>query len=452
VISKNIFGSLKKYTSHNLKFPSLWRYAEMVSRIGFSQVLSQIFRMAAGLILIRTTGGHKEEYAFFTIANTIQATVNVLSDMGGGSALQAKAGKVWQDTARMGQLIASYRHIKRFMSGGLGLLMAPVLFWLLTKNGAAPAYSLLIIATLGAEFVFYIETQNYLFVYQINTQIKKLQYAQLLPDAVRLALVAGAYFIFLNAWTALFASFLATVIQYIFLRKQIENFIGKDFKTQNTEDRQAIIRMMKSQLLYYIFYAFQGQLYVWLISFFGSPGGIAEVGALSRISVIFTVISGLMANLVFPAFIRCQQSERLKKLYFSILGGLLLLSVALTGLVWLFPDLILSVLGKSYAHLRVELLLLTVSSLLYQINGTVWSLNTNKAWVRNSWLIVPASICVQVLLTLVLNVSVVRDIILLNLFSILPALLINLRMSYRGFRQFKKAEQTALAPASAEKP
>jgi hypothetical protein len=57
---------------------------------------------ASGILLIR--GLEQTEYAYFTIANTMQGTINVLADMGVSIGLMSIGGRVWQDRHRFGQL------------------------------------------------------------------------------------------------------------------------------------------------------------------------------------------------------------------------------------------------------------------------------------------------------------------------------------------------------------
>ena len=65
----------------------------------------QALGLISGLLLIRVLD--KSEYAYFTIANSMQATMNLLADMGIGISLSALGGKVWQDKNRFGQLIST---------------------------------------------------------------------------------------------------------------------------------------------------------------------------------------------------------------------------------------------------------------------------------------------------------------------------------------------------------
>ena len=56
--------------------------------------------MLSGIIVIRllTT----EEYAFYTLANTMLGVMTVLTDSGIGAGVTAEGGKVWKSPEKMG--------------------------------------------------------------------------------------------------------------------------------------------------------------------------------------------------------------------------------------------------------------------------------------------------------------------------------------------------------------
>lgn len=51
-----------------------------------------------------------------------------------------------------------------------------------------------------------------------------------------------------------------------------------------------------------IFLCVQGQLSTWLISLFATSSEVADLGALSRIAILFAVIGGPVTQFVAPAF------------------------------------------------------------------------------------------------------------------------------------------------------
>ncbi len=68
------------------------------------------------------------------------------------------------------------------------------------------------------------------------------------------------------------------------------------------------------------------------------------------------------------------------------------------------------------------------------IAGTLWVLNAAKAWIRGSWLYIPLTVLTQIALIPSTDFSSVHSLLRFNLIATLPILLLNLFLSYRGFR------------------
>jgi len=73
------------------------------------------------------------------------------------------------------------------------------------------------------------------------------------------------------------------------------------------------------------------------------------------------------------------------------------------------------------------------------ISATIWLLNASKAWVTGSWLYIPLTLATQVGLIPFSDFSSVAGVLVFNMISIVPSLLLNLVLSFRGFRSFAPA-------------
>ena len=89
----------------------LWPFARRIGQFASIQALVQLIGFAAGILLVRRLDQH--EYALFTIANTMQGTINVLADIGISIGLVSIGGRVWQDGHRFGQLISTGLKLRR---------------------------------------------------------------------------------------------------------------------------------------------------------------------------------------------------------------------------------------------------------------------------------------------------------------------------------------------------
>jgi hypothetical protein len=195
---------------------------------------------------------------------------------------------------------------------------------------------------------------------------------------------------------------------------------------------------IRSQAANAVFFCLQGQITVFLISVFGRQvSSIAEVGALGRLAMIFAVLSHLLANVFAPAFARCQEKARLRWQYLAVVGAVALFSAVIIGAAALFPHQFLFVLGNKYSHLERELLLMVGGAVITAMAGTLWSLNAAKAWIAGSWLYIPLTLTTQLALIPFTDFSSVTGVLIFNLVSAIPSLLLNMVLSVRGFRHWQ---------------
>src|SRR5213079_279769 len=92
------------------------------------------------------------EYAYFTIANSMQATLMLLADIGVSVGLVSIGGRVWQDRHRFGELINTGLAVRKKLAAVAAIIVAPILYAMLARNGASSTYTLLLIGVVLAGF------------------------------------------------------------------------------------------------------------------------------------------------------------------------------------------------------------------------------------------------------------------------------------------------------------
>jgi len=401
------------------------------------QIVVQILGFLGGILLIRVLD--QREYAFFTIANTIQGTLNLLADIGISIGLVSIGGRVWQDRIRFSQLISTALHLRRRLGLVVVVAMTPLLYFMLAKNGASLNYTLLLIGILLTGLAIQLDLGVLSVIPRLLADVKVIQRIDFVGAAFRLTILVSFAFVFLNAGIAVSTATIAMFVQFLLLRRYSRGVI--DFGApQNSEDRAAMLRFTRSQAANAVFYCFQGQITIFLISIFAhQSSSVAEVGALGRLAMIFVVLANLLSNIFVPAFARCQERYQLRLLYFQIAGGVALFCFIVFSAAAIFPHQFLFVLGNKYAHLHRELLLMVGSAVLAALTGTFWSLNSAKAWITGSWLYIPLTLLTQLALIPFIDFSNVGSVLLFNLLSAIPNLLLNIVLSFRGFRNLETA-------------
>ncbi len=411
----------------------LFHFAGRIGQFASIQALVQAIGFASGILLVRRMEQH--EYAYFTIANTMQGTLNILADIGISIGMVSIGGRVWQDGHRFGQLINTGLKLRRKLGGAAVLGITPLLFYMLVKNGASVSYAMLLIVAVLAALYVQLSLSVLDVVPRLRSDIRQIQRIDLAGSSVRLVILVALVFIFLNAGVAVFVGSGALWLQYLLLRRYAGGVVDLQ-ANPNADDRKAMIGFIRNQAPNAIFFCLQGQITILLITIFSHrAGAIAEVGALGRLAMIFTVLGSLILNVFAPAFARCQDARKLGWLYAGVAGGVVAFSLVVLGGAAFLPNQFLFVLGNRYAHLQHELLLMVAGSILTMIGGTLWTLNASRAWIAGSWLYIPLTVGTQLVLIPFIDFSTVNGVLTFNLFSALPNLALNIGLSYRGFRQ-----------------
>jgi O-antigen/teichoic acid export membrane protein len=412
--------------------------ARVVGNFAIVQAIVQVVGFFSGILLIRHLD--QREYAYFTIANTMQGTLNVLADIGISVGLVSIGGRVWQDRNRFGQLVRTASNLRRKLGAIAAIAVTPILFLMLVKNGAPIPFTFTLIALVLIGLAIQLSLGVLSAVPRLLSDIRRIQTIDLVGAGVRLVVLVGLMFVFLNSAVAVAVGSATLFLQYWMLRRYAARVIDLD-APENAEDRMAMQRFIRKLAANAVFFCFQGQITVFLISFFGRDvSSVAEVGALGRLAMVFTVLTNLLTNVFGPAFARCHDPRRLRWQYAAIVGGVTAFSVALISAALLFPGAFLYVLGGKYAHLERELVLMVSGAVIGALTGTFWTLNASKAWIAGSWLYIPLTLAAQVALIPITDFSSVRSVLIFNLLSAIPNLLLNLALSFRGFATLRVKE------------
>jgi len=407
-------------------------WIKVLSKFVSVQILVQALTLASGIFIVRTLD--QKEYAHYTIATTMQGTMSVLADMGISIGLSAIGGKVWQDRYRFGQLINTALQLRYYLAAISITVVTPILIWMLFRSGASLLSATLITVMVLVGFYFQLTIGVLNIVPRLHSQIRLIQNLDLVFNISRIALLWVSSLIVLNAAVAIFVGSVALGIQRLLLGRLVTPNIHRK-ATLNEEDRVEIIKIIKKSAPNTIFYCFQGQITVWLLSIFGSVQSIAEVGALGRLGLIFSIIGSVMSGIVLPSFARCHSPKFLFRRYCQILCTICLFSAALVGLAALLPGQLLWIIGAKYAHLESELILVIASSGLFFVVNTMWSLNASKAWLNHVWLQIPLTIIVQIGSILLLDFSTLKGAIIFGMVPLIPGVILNLYMTYKGLKE-----------------
>lgn len=397
----------------NINYDKVVAWSKLISITGFAQVIVQVVALVSGIMVIRILP--PQEYALYTLANTMLGAMVVLADGGIASAVMSQGGKVWMEQKKLGTVIVTGLRLRKIFAVICLPIAVGILLYLLRHHGASWLFSALIILSIIPTFFMMINAGILEISPKLRQDLIELQKVKVVSNLGRLGILAITLFAYPIAVSALLAASLPQIWVNIRYKKITSKYADLKQKIDPVVQKN-ILKMVGRLLPEAIYYCLSGQIAIWLISVFGSTDSLAQVGALSRLSIILGFFSALFGSLVAPRFARLPNKPKvLLRHYLQILAGLIFLCICITIAVWTFSSQILWVLGSHYFGLDKELVLMAISSCLGLLYGASFLLGTYRSWVINPIIFIPVSLFTTALAVTVMDTSSLQDIILLNI-------------------------------------
>jgi O-antigen/teichoic acid export membrane protein len=411
---------------------SLLRWGRIIGLFTTAQVFIQALGALAGLVIVRLLD--KDQYALFTIASSFQTSANLLTDCGINAGLLSMGGKVWGDRQAAGRLVSAALRLRLRLVILGALIIAPLSLWLLTRNGAsigvAVGITVLIVATLqlmSAAAIFAA-------ILKLNSRYSRLQLIDASTALARLGAIILAASAALSALLAMIATTAGQLLQYVTSRRAASTLYQRGAAYDAAQYGQ-LLALVKSNIAFSIYVAVQGQIAIFILGFSGTSTEVADIGALTRIGIIAALVTSVLNYVVSPIFARANHRAVLERALAATFIGVTALSTALLASCMLFPSQILWIFGPQYMHLRHELVL-TALSLAMSLNlATLWTINTARAWLHGTWLLVPATVALQFALACLLDLSSVAQTLWFTILSQIPNLLWSAMLTRRGLKE-----------------
>ena len=411
------------------------QFAKLVSVAGSAQLIVQAIGFISGILVIRLLP--TQEYALYTLANTMLGTMAVLADGGIATGVLAQGGKVWQDRQKLGGvLVTGFKLRKKFAVVSL-LLSIPLLIYLLHHHGATWPMSVLIVLGLIPAFLSSLSGSLLEIAPKLHQQITPLQKIQVGASASRLLLLSLSIFTFPFTFVAIFASTLPQLWANYKIKK-IANVFADNTQPIDLSVQKDILHMVKRLLPEAVYYCFSGQITIWLISIYGSTAGVAQAGALGRLPVALTIFTVLFGSLVLPRFSRTAALPKLLlRQYVVIEAGLFVLAFFIIAGSAFFASDILMVLGPKYENLQDELIIMMVGSAISYVASSTFFLSTCRGWVINPAISISISIAAIILGVSIIDISSLKGIFLLNVFTGSVHLMMHISYGFYRIVQFR---------------
>lgn len=388
----------------------------------------------SGFLLVR--GMSKEQYAWFTIANSLQATISVMSDSGLGSAMMAVGGRVSHDESQFVRVMKVAQQMRLEFMTLASVVVLPVGCWLLVRNDApfsvGCAVSVLVALTgLAAGEGAVLSTMN-----KMRRNVQILVKADLSLGFVRLAAISAGLLSGLSAVLAVAATTVAQWGQVLVLRRN--GGLGREVVETGGDDYKRQLRVVVRSLFpLSLFACVQGHLTTWILSFFAGASEVADVGALSRLGIIFSFAALPVTQLIFPVISTERIPSRVKRLTAIALVAVVVPAVSLCVLCVVFAEQVLWVLGDQYAGLKLELTCYLVAQMVGSVATAIWSLAYARGWVRLAWIQIPLTLATQAMAAFCMDLSDVRQVIMFSSISNMIGIGVGGLLIWRGMQGLK---------------
>jgi hypothetical protein len=412
---------------------SLWakvqRWAVQAGGVLLTQAGVQAIGAVTGLMLVRWMP--KDEYAWLTICGSLLATMGLLADGGIATAITSMSGRVVGDRTALAQVADACLAVRNRLALLSLVLTLPPFYVLFVRTDLPPGMAALVLGT-AALMLWPVTSSKFLPVtLRIGGQLKSTQVMELSAALLRCGLTAVVLVV---GWRQVYPAFLATIASiclHVWLADRgVIRAVG--VATGTEAQRAEAWGFVRALYANHIFFCIQGQIATWIISFSSGVTEIADVGALSRLTVFFAIFGSMFHYVVLPsvASTRCPLQVR-NKFIVSMAGtlGAVLLVIAAA---WVLPRPFLWILGGGYAHLGKELPLAFAAQGLGMVNGVTWTFMQVRGWVNLSWLNIPLTLVGYVLGVLVADLSSVAGVLIMTAVAQLPSLVWALGYSWRN--------------------
>lgn len=420
------------------------RWGLLLGGVLGAQGLAQLCNALSGLLVVRFLP-RESAYAWFTVASSTLIMVALLSDSGVAGALQAVGGPLWEDRTKFSAVVHAAHRRQRW------LILAAVAFgvsWMLVllrplhasaavMTGAA---LLVILAAWPAATGALLSHVN-----RIHARLRPQLVAELSSAVTRLTLTVAAVGLLwwlsggtLAAWPelaflcVLAAAVAATWVLCFLVQRSAADLV--DVSSERSEELDGRVRsIVAGSVVFTLYYGLQGQVSTWLMSLTGASAQVADVGALGRLALLFSLATAPVVQFAMPAFARCRERDKLRRQLCLTVGMFLLFSASILLLVTVLPEPFLWLLGPQYAHLTTELRLAVLVPALTGLCGITWGLVMARGWIRHSSWVAPVGLAAQAVGLFLFDLKTVTGVLGFNLFILLPILLFAVLVIWRTF-------------------
>lgn len=362
--------------------------AKITSAFISGNLVLQALGLVTGIAIVR--GLSVQEYAEYSIYVGLLFALISVSDSGMSGTILSLGVKVAHSKEQLSRLIKAGLRARRMLGVIVSIAGVVLLCILLNANGASHITVITAAALLGC-------TLQAVFirgVWQVHFRIK------IRAVAAQKILVIGAVSRFVLVlptwhWSELGITYILAVtavsywvealLMYRLAARSTPSVSGRarEYESELYRSIRKVLPMNLTNLA-------RGQLFIGLITFLGTSAVIAEVNALSRYALAFSIVNAVVLELVSPVVARHQSSKYavIKWIGLAMTAYALLAVMGVIVLQLLAPWL-LGLLGAPYEGLVHEFLIINMGAAIINMAIALGILNQSQNWISGSWTLLP---------------------------------------------------------------
>ena len=313
--------------------------------------------------------------------------LNITSNSGIMTGFKKIGSENWENLNNLSILVKTTLSIRKYLVI-IAFLTVGVYAFVLLNNQGVDGFEIFIFLTAILLIVW--PEANMLILrdaVRLRGEFLMVQKAFLLNQIIRVVLILSLFFFlknFISIKIVLAITILATWISYKYLNSETLKILNYSNSEVQSGYRKILLKYVKLNWHNSMFYAFKEQISIFFLGLFGSSNTLANLGALSRFSLLFLGVTAIVNNIIGPSFGRAKTKPELFKIIWNTGLLLSLVSVITMTVGYFFADEMLWLLGDEYAGLGYELILILMLSLLNLTAASVISLNNSRGWIRFS--------------------------------------------------------------------
>lgn len=357
----------------------LKKHIAYISQFATGQFLLQGLNVLNGFFLLRWLS--IPEQAKFSVAFGIQSLILNLSDLGFTGSIIALVGTRIDDRKLIGGYINSAKRLRNYLFFFSCLVTIIILPFIIRKQSWGYGELVLILTPVLLAVFWQADCSLYDSTLVMQKKMKDLYKPQVGLAAFKL--ITNFVLHLSNIITAFSTLLLNAVVLLVngkTFKRKAAPYIDMSPNDLHEHQFKEMINYLKPLFPSLVFNALNGQLQIFLISFFGKTNNIAEVAALGKLSQMFIFLGSINNMIVSPLIARATKENFLKK-YILVLIGSFGIACLIYFVSLLIPNVLLFLLGPKYSNLKEALGFIVLTACVSYFAGTIWTMSSARKWL-----------------------------------------------------------------------